>query len=106
MLKVITATTIALALLVAVMPYGVQAETAEQEQKFDVECNVSTSGYGQSTNNCKVLGKQSQKITLRKGVKPVDTLAATGVDTNVAIASTVSIAGGAVATFLRIKNKA
>lgn len=107
MLKIITATTIAFALMLSVMPYSVQAETAEQDQKIDVDCNVTTGAYGQNTSTtCKVLGKQSQRITLRKGVPQVKALADTGVDTNVAIASTLTIAGGAVAAFLKIKNQA
>ena len=108
MLKVITASVIALA-LVSVMSYPVSAQTAEQSQNLEVKCDTTTGSYGQNTTtSCKAIGGQNQKITFRKGVKPVAKadIKGTGLDTATTVAGTLTLAGGAIAAWLRVRNQA
>src|SRR5690606_28753401 len=109
--RYLTASTLALALMAAMFVTPVSAEvTAEQSQELEqsIECTVGS--YGQNTT-CKASqsGKQRQRIlgVFRKDGKfvPVHKPADTGLDTaSLAVVGGTVVAGSAAA-FLRAKSR-
>jgi opacity protein-like surface antigen len=110
-IRLMLAATIASALLVGVMPTAVSADTvAKQDQELEEEVKVecTAGGYGQSST-CKaksrVLGKQSQEIKTRDGVKVLNKLENTGLDTPTLATVSSMLVLGTAAAYVKVKSK-
>lgn len=107
LIKYLTATTLALALLMAAMPTIANAQTAEQkqelEQSYEVEC--TTANYGQGT--CKVkgvqTGKQYQRIAIASRSAMYHKPADTAVDTATMAALGAVLTTGVTAAIIKRK---
>jgi len=114
MLKIITATTIAFALMLSVMPYSVQAETAEQNQTVNHEVELkceNTGSYGQNTtcvSTDKFKTEQRQRIlgTLSKRGLVAHKSVNTALDTSTTLMAGAVILAGTAAAVAKFKNKA
>jgi len=99
--KLITALTLASALMVVAMPSTVSAQSMEQNQKLEQEIECVVSGYGQSTCKGKQTGEQRQRM-LGKTHKVINT----GVDTTVLATTSAIAVAGLAAGVLKFKTRA
>lgn len=111
LIRLMLAATIASALLVGLMPTSVSADTTakqEQELKEEVKVECTAGGYGQSSTckaSGKVLGKQSQEIKTRDGVKVLTKLENTGMDTPTLATVSSMLFLGTAAAYIKVKSR-
>lgn len=110
LIKLISALTIASALLVIAMPYQVSAETLEQSQTLEQEFECKVEGYGIAKCYGKQRGEQHQKI---EGFRRADgkfirvhKVVDTGVDGYTLATVAGTLVTGVGAAILKIKNRA
>jgi hypothetical protein len=102
-IRLMIATTVASALLMTVMVTPVLADTtAEQNQNLDVECDVTSSSYGQSSANCRAKGEQRQLIKTREGLA-VHKVLDTGLDSQTMSVVFGTLSAGALALVAKRK---
>ncbi|MEA2056452.1 MAG: hypothetical protein U9O78_01905 [Patescibacteria group bacterium] len=102
-------------LIVAVSPAFAQNQAAEEEQTYEVECEVYADGYGESSSTCYVTGEQYQELSQSQEDRvvyiqtadaaeihvPVDT----ALDFKSTLAAASTMFSGLVALVIKLKNR-